>query len=70
MLKLYKNRSLRTVFLALFATACFVGSAIWVFDVEPSLMLNFFLASLMGLGVIILAALAFTVIRIFLRKFK
>ncbi|WP_101759379.1 alanine racemase [Oceanicoccus sp. KOV_DT_Chl] len=68
LVKLYKNRSFRTIFLAIFATATFVGSAIWVFDVDPRLMLNFFLASLLGLGIIVMAALAFTGLRMLLRK--
>lgn len=53
----YRNRSLRTVFLAVIATATFVGSAILIFDVDWRLMLNFFLASLLGLGVLMAAAL-------------
>jgi hypothetical protein len=68
MLKLYKNRSWRTVLLALLATVTFVGSAIFIFDVEAKLMLQLFLACLLGLGILILAALVFTVIRIFIKR--
>ena len=64
----YKNRSLRTVLLALFATATFVGSAIFVFDVAPRLMLQFFLVSVLGLGLIIIAALLATALRILLKR--
>ena len=68
MLKLYKNRSLRTVFLALFATLTFVASAIFIFDVEPAVMLQFFVASLLGLGLLIAAALVFTVLRVAFKR--
>ncbi len=62
-----KNSQLRTVFLALLATFTFVGAAILVFDVEPVLMLQIFLASLLCLVVIIAAAFLFTVLRLLLR---
>ncbi len=68
MIRLYKNRSLRTVLLALFATATFVGSAIFIFDVEAKVMLQFILGSLLGLGLIITAALAFTGLRILFKR--
>lgn len=64
----YKSRALRTVLLALTATATFVGAAILVFDVDWRVMLNFFLASLLGLALLMLAALAFTGLRILLRR--
>lgn len=65
---LYKNRALRTILLAITATACFVGSAILIFDVDWRVMLEFFLACLLGLGILIAAALAFTAVRILLRR--
>ncbi|WP_240554845.1 hypothetical protein [Oceanicoccus sagamiensis] len=68
MLKLYKNRSFRTIFLALFATLTFVGSAIFIFDVEARLMLQFLAVSLLGVVLMILAALAFTALRIAIRR--
>jgi hypothetical protein len=64
----YKNRSLRTIMLALFATATFVGSAIFIFDVEPKIMLNFLLVSLLGLALLILAALIFTCLRVLVQR--
>jgi len=54
--------------LALFATATFVGSAIFIFDVEAKLMLQFFLVCLFGLGVLMVAALVFTGIRVLLKR--
>lgn len=68
MLKFYKNRSLRTIFLAVFATLTFVGSAIFVFDVEPRLMLQFLGVSLLGVALMIIAALVFTGLRISIRR--
>ena len=68
MLKLYKNRSFRTIFLAIFATLTFVGSAIFIFDVEAKLMLQFLGVSLLGLVTMIIAALAFTGLRIAIRR--
>ncbi|MFT5579018.1 MAG: hypothetical protein ACI9WS_001776 [Paraglaciecola psychrophila] len=71
MLKLYKNRSLRTMLLALFATVTFVCSAIFIFDVEPAVMLRFFIISVVGTLLLIAAALVFTALRILLgRLFK
>ncbi|ARN76495.1 hypothetical protein BST96_18460 [Oceanicoccus sagamiensis] len=67
-MKLYKNRSFRTIFLALFATLTFVGSAIFIFDVEARLMLQFLAVSLLGVVLMILAALAFTALRIAIRR--
>jgi len=68
LLNFYKNRSLRTIFLAIFATLTFVGSAILVFDVEPQLMMQFLGASLLGVVLIIVAALTFTGLRIAIRR--
>ena len=68
--KFYKNRSFRTIFLAVFATLTFVGSAIFVFDVEPKLMLQFLAVSLLGVILMILAALAFTALRIAIRRWR
>jgi len=68
MLKLYKNRSLRTLLLALFATVTFVCSAIFIFDVEPEVMLRFFIISVVGTLLLITAALLFTALRIILTR--
>lgn len=68
-MKFYKKRGFRTVLLALFATLVFVGSAIYMFDVEPRLMLQFFLASLLGLALLMAAALVFTALRIAIKRF-
>lgn len=65
-----RSRGLRTVILALTATATFVGAAILVFDVDWRLMLSFFLASLMGLSILMVAALGFTACRIILRRWR
>jgi hypothetical protein len=67
-IKFYKKQSFRTSFLALFATLCFVGSAIFVFDVDPRVMLDYFFVSLLGLGLLIFAALLATGLRILLRR--
>ena len=68
LVKLYRNRSARTIFLAVFATVTFVASAIWVFDVEPKLMGQFFLASVILLLLIIAAAFALTLLRVLIRR--
>ena len=68
MIKVFKNRSFRTIFLALFATATFVGSAIFVFDVDPGLMLQFFIASVIGVIVLMVAALCVTAFRILIKR--
>ena len=68
MLSLSKNRSLRTILLAVFATLTFVGSAIFVFDVEPLLMLQLLGVSLLGVVLMIAAALAFTGLRILIDR--
>ena len=67
-MKFYKKSSFRTVFLALFATATFVGSAIFIFDVDATVMLQFFLASIIGLVLIVSAALIFTLLRMLLKR--
>jgi hypothetical protein len=63
-----KNRSLRTVFLAIFAAATFAGSAIFIFDVDPHLMLQLFIVCILGVGGLMLLALCFTGLRIFLSR--
>lgn len=65
---LFKSSSKRTMFLALFATATFIGSAIFMFDVEKELLLEFFIVSVVCLVIVIVAALFLTVIRILLRR--
>ncbi len=67
-MQFYKNRSVRTVLLALFATATFVGSAIFIFDVEPGVMLQFFVVSMLGLGLIICCALLVTGLRVLIKR--
>lgn len=62
--------SLRTVFLAVVATATFVGSAILVFDVEWQVMLRFFLASLLGLAIVMLAALGAIALKVLLQRWR
>ena len=52
----------------MFATLTFVGSAIFVFDVEPRLMLQFLGVSLLGVALMIIAALVFTGLRISIRR--
>lgn len=64
----YKKRGFRTLLLALFATATFVGSAIFMFDVDARVMLQLFLVSVVGLVLLMLAALVFTAIRILVRR--
>jgi hypothetical protein len=62
-----KSRNLRTILLALFATGTFVGSAIFIFDVEPGLMLSFLIASVLCLILIVVTALVFSLLRNLLR---
>ena len=66
--KWYRRRGVRTVFLALFATASFIGAAIFIFDVEPGLMLSFFIASVLCLLILILAAFLVSLFRKLLRN--
>jgi hypothetical protein len=54
--------------LAVVAAVTFVGCAIFMFDVEPRLMLEFFIVSVVGLGLLIGMALIFTVIRLLLKR--
>lgn len=65
---MYKSRNIRTIILALFATGTFVGSAIFIFDVEPRLMLSFFIASILCLILIVFAALVFSLLRQLLKR--
>lgn len=67
-MKFYKKSSFRTVFLALFATLTFVGSAIFIFDVDAIIMLQFFLASIICLALVVTAALIFSILRIALKR--
>ena len=62
-----KSRNLRTILLAFFATGTFVGSAIFIFDVEPGLMLSFLIASVLCLMLIVVTAFVFSLLRNFLR---
>ena len=68
MKSLFKTSHKRTVFLALLATVTFVGAAILIFDVDKSVMLEFFIVSVVGLVIIILAALAFTGLRLLIKR--
>lgn len=54
--KLLKRGHSRTIVLAMAAAACFVYAAIRLFDVEPAVMWEFFVGSVLGLTVIILLA--------------
>ena len=65
---LFKTSHKRTVFLAILAAMTFVGSAIFMFDVEKELIAEFFVVSVVGLLVIILLALLLTVIRLAVRR--
>jgi NADH:ubiquinone oxidoreductase subunit K len=67
-MKFYKNRSFRTLLLAVVAALTFVGCAIFMFDVDPKLMLEFFILSVVGLGLLIGMALVFTVFRLLLKR--
>jgi hypothetical protein len=58
-----KSRNLRTILLAFFATGTFVGSAIFIFDVEPGLMLSFLIASVLCLMLIVVSAFVFSLLR-------
>ena len=58
----------RTIILALLATFTFVGSAIFMFDVDKKELLEFFIASVVGLGIVMLAALSVAGLIILLRK--
>lgn len=68
LIRLYKNRSLRTILLALFATITFVGSAIFIFEVEPMVMFRFFIISVGGTSIMILAALIFTALKVLFNR--
>lgn len=46
----------------------FVGSAVFMFDVEPRVMLSFFLVSILGLAIVMAAAMLFAGLRIILRR--
>jgi hypothetical protein len=63
-----KSRNLRTIILAIFATGTFVGSAIFIFDVEPGLMLSFLIASVLCLILIVVAAFVFSLLRNLLKR--
>ncbi|MFT5692287.1 MAG: hypothetical protein ACI92E_001618 [Oceanicoccus sp.] len=67
-MKFYRKSSFRTIFIALFATGTFVGSAIFVFDVEAKLMLTFFVICVVAAMLIIGAAFVFTVLRVLLQR--
>ena len=64
----YRSRSLRTAFLAVTAAVTFVAAAILSFGVDWRVMLDFLLASLLGLGILIGAALLVSVVWVFLRR--
>jgi hypothetical protein len=63
-----KSRNLRTIILAIFATGTFVGSAIFIFDVEPGLMLSFLIASVLCLILIVATAFVFSLLRNLLKR--
>ena len=62
-----KNRR-KTLFLALFAAATFVYSAIFHFDVEPALMLSFFWQSALMVGLAIACAVVMVALLRFIRR--
>jgi hypothetical protein len=59
--KKVKNRQRRTLFLAVFATAVFVWSAVYIFDIDSSLMYDMFLMSILLLSIIVGLALVFSI---------
>ena len=59
--KKVKNRQRRTLFLAVFATAVFVWSAVYIFDVDSSLMYDMFLMSVLLLSTVIGLALVLSI---------
>lgn len=65
---LYKSRSLRTVFLALTATATFAGSAILIFHVKWQVMMDFLLACLAGLGIVMIVAFGLTGLKLLITR--
>ncbi|WP_339668329.1 hypothetical protein [Dasania marina] len=69
MISVFKSGHKRTMFLAILATLTFVGAAIFMFDVDKKELLEFFVVSVFGLGIVILAALGLTAIRILIRRF-
>lgn len=54
----FKTSHKRTLFLAILATVTFVASAIYMFDVDKGDLLEFFVISVVGLFILIIAALA------------
>lgn len=66
--KKLKNRQRRTLFLAVFATAVFVWSAVYIFDVDSSLMYDIFLMCLLLLSAIVFLAFVFSYGLSLLRK--
>jgi hypothetical protein len=50
------RRQLRTVFLAIAATATFVWSAIDIFEADPAVLYDFLLMCLLGLALLMLSA--------------
>jgi hypothetical protein len=65
---MFKSGNFRTIFLALFATASFVGSAIYIFDIEPKLMLGFFVAAVLCLVILVVAAFIFSTLRALIKR--
>ena len=54
-----KAQNIRTIVLALAATACFVFVAIFSFDVDPEIMWDYFLGSVTMFSLVLLAAFVF-----------
>ena len=69
MLSIFKSGHKRIIFVALLAAFTFVGAAIFLFDVDKKELFEFFVVSVFGLGLIILAALLLTALRLLLRRF-
>ncbi|MGK0440447.1 MAG: hypothetical protein ACJA0N_000236 [Pseudohongiellaceae bacterium] len=68
MFSLLKAGHKRTLFLAILATVTFVGSAIFMFDVEKQELLKFFVISIVALVVVIIAALVLSGVIVLLRR--
>lgn len=68
LIKKLKNSQHRTLFLAVFAAAVFVWSAIYIFDIDSQLMYKFFLMCLLLLVVVVVLAFFLSVGLVLLKK--
>lgn len=69
MFKWFRSKHGRTIFLAILATAVFVVAAIKSFDVEPMLLLSLFAICIVGVLIIIVAALLVSLLPVLYRKY-